>query len=109
MQVTCDFIEQGTRCGAPADHEATADAALTEFHADLCATHLDAVRSVLTSLGCRPSKARIGPAQRGVYVAASGAKFTARDARAWLTAAGHDLSPVGKLTRKQLELYAYSH
>lgn len=119
---TCDHPQNGK------EHEATFEAVLRigreEYTIDLCEKHRGAFLKVITAAGMEPRKAGSykslkaggplsgrskGSKKQREHVAASGAHFTAAEARAWLTEQGHDVRPTGRLTTEQTEAYAAAH
>lgn len=74
-----------------------------------CPSHLPEVMTGLGYLGMKPAVV-IDSKVRAMYTAASGAKFSAADARTWLREQGHlSGAVVGRLSRDHIQLYADTH
>lgn len=85
LMLTCDYLVDGSPCGAPAgqlsfDVEFNAVA----FHADLCESHVASFEKGLVSLGAY-AVAALAPGRklRNVHIARSGKRFKTADARHW--------------------------
>ena len=79
------------------------------FRLQVCAEHKPDLAAAIQNLGFRASVVAVGPHAHGSYVAASGAPFTASQARAWLRSQGHRVARAGRLTHEQLRLYGDCH
>lgn len=119
MARTCDWLTipsvPESRCGkrAGVHHEAVYDH--QRLTGDFCAQHDKLLAEALKPLGFvrdtldPVAKAKTDWKERAAHIAASGTRFSAAEARAWLIEQGVLDNPRGRLSRAHIRMYADTH
>lgn len=110
----CDMLERKRECGKEAVHsvEVKIDGKRHSL-GDACADHASTLTETLAKLGLNGASttaARPTTRKPRTFKAASGARFTAKDARAWLIEQGVlEANSTGIIAKDKIKLYADAH
>lgn len=112
----CDFLERKRECGREAVHsiEVKVDGKRLSA-ADVCAEHKQPFEDAIAKLGLAGSAPAPRPTRKSstkpkTFKAASGTRFTAKDARAWLVEQGElEENSTGIIAKDKIKLYADAH
>lgn len=108
--VICDRLLPEGRCGrlATARNAISWSDGAELVAMDLCDSCAEAIAERMLLEGAPPGDVRVDYKPRRAYVAKSGRRFSAEEARAWLIEQGR-ASDRGRLSKAQLEEYGDAH